>query len=134
MVSVKESKLCKALKNHCNTNNPSLNAFAESLDFLVDPEFRWKYWFDLIKEAMMREDEENKEKAAHFASLMIENITKRERKFVGLRIGLKNREFSKTFGESIVKAFGEEGEKLLTYDYNQFVESIQETYGKINEQ
>ena len=133
MVTVKESKLYRALQKHCQTINPTLNSFSESLDCLVDPEFRWKYWFDLIREAMMREDQENNQKAAHFAKLLIENVTEKERYFIGRKIGLNNRKFADDFGNGIIKAFGKTGEKLLNYSYNEFVENIQETYSAINE-
>ena len=82
MSKVRESKLFKALTTYIEQNNKNLNAFAESLDCLVDPELRWKYWFDLIREAMLREDFSSREQASRFASLMMENIAYSERKYV----------------------------------------------------
>lgn len=133
LVSVKESRLYKALNKYCSSTNPTLNAFAESLDCLVDPEFRWKYWFDLIRETMMREDGISRAKAALFAKLMIENITCEERKFIGRRIGLNNRNFAKEFGGRIREALGDDGRYLQNMTYNQFVEAIRDVYSDINE-
>ena len=133
LVSVKESRLYKALQKYWSTINDGLNGFAVALDYLVEPEFRWKYWFDLIREAMLREDAISKAKASSIAALMIENITSEERKYIGIRIGEKNRLFSKEIGPKILKAFGPDGKMLLNMTYNEFVETIRDIYTEINE-
>jgi hypothetical protein len=132
LVSVKESRLYRGLQKHCNTNHAKLNLFVESLDCLVDPEFRWKYWFDLIRESMLREDNIYRAKAASIAALMIENVAKEERSSLGRRIGLHNRHFARDFGQKIINAFGIDGKELLNMTYNQFVESIREVYSEVN--
>ena len=132
MSKVRESKLFKALKTYIEQNNHNLNAFAESLDCLVDPELRWKYWFDLIREAMVREDYSSREQASRFASLMMENIAHSKRKYVEKRIGEFNRRFANELGRDIIDAFGQNGRNLLNISYNEFVRLIREIYDLIN--
>jgi hypothetical protein len=50
MAGIKQSELFRTLTDYCDNNCTNLNAFVQSLDGLVDPELRWKYWFDLVRE------------------------------------------------------------------------------------
>jgi len=133
LVSVKESKLYKGLQKRCNSVDSNLNHFVESLDCLVDPEYRWKYFFDLIRESMLREDQASKAKAARIAGLLIENVTREERKYIGRRIGLNNREFARTYGQKVRDAFGDDGKELLNMTYNEFVTAITDVFYEVND-
>jgi len=82
---------------------------------------------------MIREDAASRAQAALFATLMIENITKDDRKYVKRRVGRLNREFANKFGKNLVKIFGENGEHLLNTSYNDFVKEIRDLYNLINE-
>lgn len=82
---------------------------------------------------MLREDKASIAKATSFASFMIEDILRDEWKFVGRKIGLNNKKFIKDFKSKIIKAFGEDGKKLLKYSYNEFIEAIRGIYVEINE-
>lgn len=82
---------------------------------------------------MLRDDPNSRAKVTVFAKLLIDNVTKEERKFIGRRVGLCNRNFAKEFGARIIEAFGEDGSKIINATYNDFVDGIKDVYSEINE-
>lgn len=82
---------------------------------------------------MLREDVASRAQAAVFASLMIDNITKDNRKFIKNMIGEYNRRFANELGRDIVDALGENGKNLLNMSYNEFVRAIKDIYNLIND-
>jgi hypothetical protein len=82
---------------------------------------------------MLREDPENRTQAARFATLMMDNITKHQHKYIRRKIGLFNRNFVNELGRDIIAVFGENGKRLLNMDYNEFVHEIRQIYDLINQ-
>ena len=93
--------LFQRLKGFFSKQFGNLNKWVEALDRLVYPEHRFKYWYQILCD-MLSSDKATPEKILNTFRMMLADIAKEEKQWVGKQIGSYNRKFVQNWSKPLV--------------------------------
>ena len=111
----------------------NLNRWVDSLDCLVYPEHRLKYWLEALQEAFPSDAEKNSAQLDRIAGMMLADVAAPERPGLGTKIGAYNSKFVNGWTRGLRKFVGEEGTALGSKKHRNFIDDVALLHEKLQE-
>ena len=129
-LNYEKSELFTQLQEIFSARFQNLEGFVEALNCLVNPEHRFRYWLDVIKEVYGYDDE--RKRVQEYLKCMYNDCFRPQRPgIIGDRIGGYNKKFSKTFKDKFERLFGVHCDKVRSMDKEKFVQAMGPIYTAI---